>query len=315
MVVSREGLSRLYEKAKSCCASVVGQVVEIVQLGLGTSFFQYDASLVRDGCFFAAFLLAGENGSGSDVQACLQALNEMRWVFSKSEERIHTVQMIWGARAHGQAHSAESTSPVLGGTPSFSPDSLSYQRKQPLRSLTMPSLSITTGFAARPPSAPSTGLSQDGSWGSTGSGAMHTHSEPATHRSSPIVSRTPPYSSTSQLADVSRASTSKAPLVASSSALLSPQTSAAMRTMQDPYYYSAYGMSIVTDGSSNAAASSLAGPSTSAMHIPSYPDTGFHTDGAVPFAVSSMSRDTTMLTATSTPEDDDEGHFVAESYY
>ena len=79
MVTSREGLGRLHEKAKSRCVSVVREVVKIIQHNLGTSFFQYDASLVRDGCFFAAFLLAGETGSGSDVQACLQALNEMRW--------------------------------------------------------------------------------------------------------------------------------------------------------------------------------------------------------------------------------------------
>ncbi|THG99635.1 hypothetical protein EW026_g2735 [Hermanssonia centrifuga] len=85
-----ERILRLHDKAKLRCQSVVRDVVAIIQRNLGTSFFQYDASLVRDGCFFAAFLLAGETGSSEDVEACLQALNEMRWVFSKSEERMHT---------------------------------------------------------------------------------------------------------------------------------------------------------------------------------------------------------------------------------
>ena len=319
-MTSHEGLSRLYEKAKSRCVSVVREVVKIIQHNLGSSFFQYDASLVRDGCFFAAFLLAGETGSAADVQACLQALNEMRWVFSKSEERIQTIQMIWGARAHGQAPSAGSISPVLGANASYSPEEHSYPRKQSVRAVTMPSLSITTGLAARPTSASSAGLSHDGSWGSTvstSSGSMHAHAEPSTHRTSPITSRTPPYGSASQVASVSRAG--KAPLVASSSTLLSPTTSATLRTLQDSsYYYGAYGMPVVPEASSSAASSSLAGPSTGTLHahLSSYPGAGYHTDGGVPFAAPTVHQDTGMLQSSSTPEEDDDGHYnVTDRYY
>ena len=314
-VVGREGLNRLHKEARSRCINVAREVVKIIHLNLGTSFFQYDASLVRDGCFFAAFLLAGESGTENDVHACLQALNEMRWVFSKSEERINAVKMMWGSRAQSQTHAVESASPVLGGAPSYSPDGLSYPRKQPSRAVTMPSLSITTGLAARSPSVPSSGLSQDGSWGSTSSGNMHPHSEPTTHRGSPIISRSPPYSGATQIADVSRTSASKAPVIVSSSAIL-PPTGATMRTMQNPsYYYSAYGLSMVAEASSSAPATSLAGPSTSTMHIPSYTEAGYHTDGAVPFAAPAIPQDTTMLTATSTPEEEEEGHYVTERYY
>ncbi|KIP09099.1 hypothetical protein PHLGIDRAFT_126553 [Phlebiopsis gigantea 11061_1 CR5-6] len=319
-VTNHEGLSRLYEKAKSRCVSVVREVVKIIQRNLGSSFFQYDTSLVRDGCFFAAFLLAGEAGTANDVQVCIQALDEMRWVFSKSEERIQTIQMIWGARAHGQAPSAGSISPVLGGHSSYSPEEHSYPRKQPVRAVTMPSLSVTTGLAVRPPSASSAALSHDGSWGSTistSSGSMHAHAEPSTHRTSPITSRTPPYGSASQFASASRAA--KVPLVASSSALLSPTTSATLRTIQDSsYYYGAYGMSVVPEVSSSTASSSLAGPSTGTMHphLSSYTGAGFHTDGSVPFAAPVVHQDPTMLQSSSTPEEDDDVHYnVTDRYY
>jgi len=50
------------------------------------------------------FLLAGESGSEEDVQVCLEALHQMRWAFSKKEEREKTIQMVWEARKSAEVH-------------------------------------------------------------------------------------------------------------------------------------------------------------------------------------------------------------------
>lgn len=63
-------------------------------------FFEWDASLVRDGTYYAAMLLARGGGSDADIAVCLQALNvgvvrdiwayklqELRWAHAKSWER------------------------------------------------------------------------------------------------------------------------------------------------------------------------------------------------------------------------------------
>ncbi|KAJ2968291.1 hypothetical protein NUW54_g13260 [Trametes sanguinea] len=89
---------RLHTKANTKCHAVVRNVVAILRRNLGTPFFQYDAALVRDGCFFAGFLLAGENGTREDVEICLRALSEMRWAFSKNDERERTVRLVWDGR-------------------------------------------------------------------------------------------------------------------------------------------------------------------------------------------------------------------------
>jgi len=73
-------------------------------------FFTYDAGLVKDGCFFAGFMLAqgdfeDEGHSlelGMDVEdgvdICLHALGSLEWVFSKSDGRQQIVRMMWEAR-------------------------------------------------------------------------------------------------------------------------------------------------------------------------------------------------------------------------
>jgi hypothetical protein len=78
-------------------------------------FFTYDAGLVKDGCFFAGFMLAqgdfeDEGHSlelGMDVEdgvdICLHALGSLEWVFSKSNERQQTVRIVWEARKMREA--------------------------------------------------------------------------------------------------------------------------------------------------------------------------------------------------------------------
>ncbi|KAH9997486.1 hypothetical protein BJV77DRAFT_941252 [Russula vinacea] len=108
-----DAATRLLKIADARCHEVVRRVVAIIRQHLGTPFFEYDASLVRDGCFFAGFLLAGEGGSDEDVQTCLQALREMRWAFSKGEEREKTVRMIWESRKGSNTRPCTTISPTL----------------------------------------------------------------------------------------------------------------------------------------------------------------------------------------------------------
>jgi hypothetical protein len=99
----------LRDIARAKCDQLTRLIVDIVKMHINTTFFEWDASLVRgmfhfhaypckigsdaifsilsDGTYYAAMLLAKENGTEEDVAACLQALNEMRWAYAKTGER------------------------------------------------------------------------------------------------------------------------------------------------------------------------------------------------------------------------------------
>ena len=130
----------LHTLATRKCLGLLPFVLSIIKRNLstgerdgnGAGLFRWDAGLVRDGCFFAGFLVASGEGDAFDfsaedrefkregmdgvrgrmgaeegVEVCLRALAEMRWAFSKSEEREETVRMAWEARKirrHGQYH-------------------------------------------------------------------------------------------------------------------------------------------------------------------------------------------------------------------
>ncbi|KAL5490268.1 hypothetical protein ACEPAI_5101 [Sanghuangporus weigelae] len=91
-------VAQLHTIAEARCRQYARLVVAIARRHLNSSFFEFDASLVRDGCFFAGVLLAGESGTEEEVSVCLQALRSMRWAFSKSVEREHTLNMVWEQR-------------------------------------------------------------------------------------------------------------------------------------------------------------------------------------------------------------------------
>lgn len=80
-------LGHLLELARTRCEIKINQVTAIIRRHLGAQLFEWDASLVRDGMYHAAMLLARNGGSDDDVNVCLQALNECRWAHSKSSER------------------------------------------------------------------------------------------------------------------------------------------------------------------------------------------------------------------------------------
>lgn len=82
-----ERVKTLLTVARSKCDLRIRQIVDIVRRHIGTSFFEWDASHVRDGVYWASVLLAREGGSDEDISICLQALNESRWAFSKGQER------------------------------------------------------------------------------------------------------------------------------------------------------------------------------------------------------------------------------------
>jgi len=98
-------IQRLYSIAQSKCHYLVRAVGSIIKQHLGTSFFQYDAFQIRDGVFFAGLLLANDGiGSTEDINLCISALREMRWAYSKSEEREQSVRMVWQAKSSGSRH-------------------------------------------------------------------------------------------------------------------------------------------------------------------------------------------------------------------
>ena len=173
-----DAATRLLKIADARCHEVVRRVIVIIRQYLGTPFFEYDASLVRDGCFFAGFLLAGEGGSDEDVQICLQALRQMRWAFSKSEEREKTVRMVWESRKGSSTRSTSMSTPVF----ELQPSGTHFLRNHSLRPLppplSIPSLSSTSGLSMLDTSAPTTACTEDGSWASPLSAASSSPHSP-----------------------------------------------------------------------------------------------------------------------------------------
>ncbi|PCH38255.1 hypothetical protein WOLCODRAFT_130794 [Wolfiporia cocos MD-104 SS10] len=159
---------RLHTKASHKCQSIVRQVVAILRRNLGTHFFHYDAALIRDGCFFAGFLLASDAGPSEDVDVCLQALREMRWAFAKSEDREQTVRMIWESRS-AQARRGFTGSPtdeLLRPSTGDQP----YARRPLVRPISVPPLSLSLCTVPSPlgsASAPSTACGPGGGWPTT----------------------------------------------------------------------------------------------------------------------------------------------------
>lgn len=101
------------------CQKFLPRVTEVLQrhLKVPSNFFAYDAGLIRDGCFFAGLLLAQSDkfdaerdmmGWDADweegVTACLQALGEVRWVYSQSHEREKALRAEWNARIERDAN-------------------------------------------------------------------------------------------------------------------------------------------------------------------------------------------------------------------
>ncbi|KAJ9108955.1 hypothetical protein QFC21_000277 [Naganishia friedmannii] len=80
-------IQHLRSIARAKCDHILREIVGIVKRHVNTNFFEWDASLVRDGTYYAAMLLAERSGSDNDISCCLEALSEMRWAFARTQER------------------------------------------------------------------------------------------------------------------------------------------------------------------------------------------------------------------------------------
>lgn len=181
---------QLHAIAEAKCHEVAHLVINIVHRHLGTPFFEYDASLVRDGCFFAGVLLAGSSGSEEEVNTCLQALHSMRWAFSKSEEREQALKLVWDQRMTSE-NQRRSEGELRRNDPphqdsSISPPFPSVSNTPPLHRLRElpPPLSIAHTSVIHS-SGPSTAATDDGGW--------TTLSNPSSHHSPVSASGSPPY--------------------------------------------------------------------------------------------------------------------------
>ncbi|THH20358.1 hypothetical protein EW146_g982 [Bondarzewia mesenterica] len=208
--VASEAANRLLKAATARCYAAAKQVVAIIRRHVGTPFFEYDACLARDGLFFAAFMLAGECGTEDEVKVCIQALRQMRWAFSKNEEREKTVRMAWEARKAANDRKLQLSIDFT----SFEVMAKTLQsqdfRHHPPPSATSPSsVSSLVGDY----SAPNTAGTDDGNWASPSSSTTASSSTRSrqdslhedlmgsvSHRGSP-ASNTIPASPTSFLSD------------------------------------------------------------------------------------------------------------------
>ncbi|KAJ7261330.1 hypothetical protein B0H12DRAFT_1013547 [Mycena haematopus] len=150
---------QLHAIASRKCLRLLPSVMGILRShlsGSGGEIFTWDAGLVRDGCFFAGFLCASidndapefavENRefkhadmdsvrSGLDteegIRLCLSALQEINWVFSRSEEREDTVRRIWEDKNKRKLDSHHHGLPAQYDVDYHSQSQASYPEPQP----------------------------------------------------------------------------------------------------------------------------------------------------------------------------------------
>ena len=154
-------IQRLYSVAQSKCHYLVRAVGSIIKQHLGTSFFQYDAFQIRDGVFFAGLLLANDGiGSMEDINLCVSALREMRWAYSKSEEREQSVRMVWQAKGSGSRHEPNLIIPS-SYPPSYAPSVVHFTRPaMSLPRVEVPALvSVSSGSSSDDPHWPASAVS------------------------------------------------------------------------------------------------------------------------------------------------------------
>lgn len=188
---------QLFSIANRKCFNRLPLVVDILKRHLSSgsvedsALFRWDAGLIRDGCFFAAYLAATvdsdvlevatddpdlkENGINTvpprytaeeGVAICMAAFARMRWVCSKNEERQHTIKMVWDNRKGRRHHQSHRSEPDLHyrhpplyeqAVDSLNPQSSGLQPDRP----SLPPLSMFAN-QRRVESAPSTSYTTDG---------------------------------------------------------------------------------------------------------------------------------------------------------
>ena len=169
----------LYAEADRKCREIATLVFELIRQHLDGPLFEFDASLVRDGCFFAANLLANDGNRDGDAELCIRALRKMRWAFCKSEERENTVRLALQSRptsdgvrrmslpalhTNNLAHLDHSAPPSAANSPCSSGTGASRTPPQHnmLRTIPPPLILATNGNVVE--SGPNTAVTDDGSW-------------------------------------------------------------------------------------------------------------------------------------------------------
>lgn len=231
---------------------------------------------MRDGCFFAGVLLAGDSGTEEEVSVCLQALRNMRWAFSKSAEREHTLKMVWEQRITSDGlrrEDGELRRSDLSQSSGPAPFSSSIPSENRIRHPPPPLLIAHASDTLRG-SAPNTAVTEDG-W--TMISKMSPYG-PHSHRSS---SGSPPFVHTQKTE------------VVESAFMLAPPVSEPLYYQQTMTDMDTFAYSIVPASGSPPRSPhdftpprSSAGMSSSSASYPEYPDNNSgYFDGAI-FTVS-----------------------------
>jgi hypothetical protein len=103
-----EQVDSLHQRSLQRCNTALGAVVLIIRSHvvpeLGSPFFAFDASLIRDGCYFAGLLLSlSETGQTdhelrSDIDMCIHAIRSMRYALGGQRGQEATIDRAWNRR-------------------------------------------------------------------------------------------------------------------------------------------------------------------------------------------------------------------------
>ena len=94
----------LHAYAYRQCQTLLPHILAILkrQMAIPSStFFTYDTGLIKDGCFFAGFMLTHadlEVNVPEGIQVVKRALASMRWILANNEERLQTISNLWESR-------------------------------------------------------------------------------------------------------------------------------------------------------------------------------------------------------------------------
>ncbi|KAG8976034.1 hypothetical protein FRC05_004665 [Tulasnella sp. 425] len=114
-------LMALHDMAKSRCSDRVARVLGILRHHTDSSFFELDAGLVEPGIVFAAEHFASNPESLEEFNYCIDALQKMRWAFSKGESQVERLNALWDSKRAAEAKRARPPQQRLLSSPLHAP--------------------------------------------------------------------------------------------------------------------------------------------------------------------------------------------------
>jgi hypothetical protein len=123
----REHVKALHQQSLQNCNVALRRVMSIIKshidLSQSSPFFAYDASLVRDACYFAAMLLttsesgtyANEEELRRDIDFAIHAARSTRFAYGQCPQRERSIETLWDNRIHRLHHArtAQNRPPAL----------------------------------------------------------------------------------------------------------------------------------------------------------------------------------------------------------